>query len=78
MVDLIDIETEDGFDAESILDFAFNMVGEDCTQMTIKRMTTSAVADQMAFFHACMYIPVPTTLIKSEDNVFRSSFSPYR
>ena len=44
MVDLTDIETEDGFKDESILNLACNMVGEGLPQITIKGMSTATVA----------------------------------
>ena len=64
MVDLTNIEMEDGFNDDSILDFACSMVGEERPQMTTKGMVTSTMAEQMAFLHACMYSPAPLTLIK--------------
>ena len=74
MVDLTDIETEDGFKDESILNLACNMVGEERPQITIKGMATATVAEQMAYLHACMYSPVPSTMIKAADQGFLSPF----
>ena len=74
MVDLTDIETEDGFKDESILDLACNMVGEERPQITIKGMATATVAEQMAYLHACMFSPAPSTMIKAADLGFLSSF----
>jgi hypothetical protein len=74
MVDLTDIKTEDGFKDNSILNLACNMVGEELPQMTIKGMTTATVAEQMAFLHACMYSPAPSTMIMAADLGFLSSF----
>ena len=59
MVDLTDIETEDEFKDDIILDLACNMVGEERPQITIKGMATATVAEQMAYLHACMYSPAP-------------------
>ena len=74
MVDLTNIETEDGFKGESILNLACNMVGEERPQITIKGMATATVAEQILYLHACMYSPAPSTMIKAADLGFLSSF----
>ena len=51
MVDHTEIETEDGFNDDSILDFACSMVEEECPHMTVKGNETSTMAEQMAFLH---------------------------
>ena len=52
MIDLTDLETEEGFEDDHILDLACSMVREDRPQITMKNAQTTTVGEQMAYTHA--------------------------
>ena len=74
MVGLTNLEMEEGFENDHILDLVCNLMGEEQPQITMTNEKTLTVGEHMAYMNTCLSSRVPSTLIKAVEIRFLMIF----